>query len=261
MKVKAVIDAAARLRQAEESGTPCANLRDLFDAEDIAAAYAVQTANRDHWLKAGRRPVGRKIALSAKGAQAMFRTTEPAYGMLYADMLLGDGDEVAKGRVLQPRLEGEVAMVLDRDLDMEEPTLVDVLRAVGYCLPAIEIVGCRIASLDTKLVDLVADNAGGGLFVLGGPARKLDGLDLRRMTMVMTKNGEQVAQGTGANVAGSPLNALAWLAARLVTDGQPLKAGDVVMTGTYFAMQPAAPGDQIEVIAEGLGRCSVSFAA
>src|SRR5690606_1008314 len=162
MKVKAVIDAAARLRQAEESGTPCANLRDLFDAEDIAAAYAVQTANRDHWLKAGRRPVGRKIALSAKGAQAMFRTTEPAYGMLYADMLLGDGDEVAKGRVLQPRLEGEVAMVLDRDLDMEEPTLVDVLRAVGYCLPAIEIVGCRIASLDTKLVDLVADNAGGG---------------------------------------------------------------------------------------------------
>ena len=260
MKVKAVIDAAARLRQAEESATPCAHLRDLFEAEDIHAAYAVQAANRDHWIKAGRRPIGRKVALSAKGSQAMFKTPEPAWGMLYADMLLGDGDEVAQGRVLQPRLEGEVALVLSRDLDMEQPTLVDVLRAVDCCLPAIEIVGCRIANLDTKLVDLVADNAGGGLFVLGSPPRKPDGLDLRRMTMTMVKNGETVAQGSGANVAGSPLNALAWLATRLVQDGMPLMAGDVVMTGTFFGMQPAAPGDQIEVIAEGLGRCAVSFA-
>lgn len=260
MKVKAVIDAAARLRQAEDSRTPCANLRDLFEAEDIHAAYAVQAANRDHWIKAGRRPVGRKVALSAKGAQAMMKTPEPAWGMLYADMLLGDGAEVAVGRVLQPRLEGEVALVLARDLEMEEPTLVDALRAVDCCLPAIEIVGCRIADLDTKLVDLVADNAGGGLFVLGSPARKLDGLDLRRLTMTMVKNGEQVAQGSGANVAGSPLNALAWLAGKLVADGLPLKAGDVVMTGTFFAMQPAAPGDQVEVIADGLGRCAVSFA-
>lgn len=260
MKVKAVIDAAARLRQAEESFTPCAHLRDLFEAEDIQAAYAVQAANRDHWLKAGRKPVGRKVALSAKGAQAMFRTPEPAWGMLYADMLLGDGDEVAANRVMQPRLEGEVALVLGRDLDMEEPTLVDALRAVDCCLPAIEVVGCRIANLDTKLADLVADNAGGGLFVLGSPARKPEGLDLRRMTMSLVKNGETVAQGSGANVAGSPLNALAWLAARLVADGMPLMAGDVVMTGTFFAMQPAAPGDQIEVIAEGLGRCAVSFA-
>ncbi len=260
MKVKAVIDAAARLRQAEEMATPCANLRDLFEAEDIAAAYAVQAANRDHWLKAGRRPVGRKVALSARGAQAMFKTPEPAWGMLYADMLLGDGDEVPKGRVLQPRLEGEVAILLGRDLDMEQPTLVDVLRAVDCCLPAIEIVGCRIANLDTKLVDLVADNAGGGAFVLGSPARKPDGLDLRRMGMTLLKNGEEVARGTGANVAGSPLNALAWLARKLAADGLPLMAGEVVMTGTFFAMQPAAPGDEIEVIAEGLGRCAVSFA-
>src|SRR3546814_8641091 len=119
--------------------------------------------------------------------------------MLYADMLRGDGDEVAANRVMQPRLEGEVALVLGRDLDMEEPTLVDALRAVDCCLPAIEVVGCRIANLDTKLVDLVADNAGGGLFVLGSPARKPDGIDLRRMTMSLVKNGETVAQCSGTN--------------------------------------------------------------
>lgn len=255
-----IAEAAARLRQAEETNAGCAPIRGLFADGDLAAAYAVQAANRDHWLKSGRKLIGRKVALSAKAAQKAMGLTEPAYGMLYADMLMGDGDEVAAGRVMQPRLEGEVALVLERDLTMERPTLVDAIRAVGYVVPAVEVVGCRVAKLDTKAVDLIADNAGGGAFVLGATVRKLDGLDLRRMGMTMTKNGEQVASGTGALVAGSPLNALAWLAAKSVQDGLPLKAGEVVMTGTFFAMLPAAPGDQIEIDAEGLGRCAVSFA-
>lgn len=119
----AIADIAAALRQAEETATPCGPVRDMLPGGGgLAEAYAIQAANRDHWMKDGRRLVGRKVALSAKGAQAAMGISEPAFGMLYADMLLGDGDEVAKGRVLQPRLEGEVAIVLDHDLDMEHPT-------------------------------------------------------------------------------------------------------------------------------------------
>ncbi|WP_330890930.1 2-keto-4-pentenoate hydratase [Ferrovibrio sp.] len=253
-------EAAKRLREATESGQLCAPVRDLLPEGDLAAAYAVQARNHEHWIHAGRRHIGYKVALSARGAQQAMGIKEPAYGMLYHDMLLGDGDEVAPGRVPQPRLEGEIAIVLERDLTMEKPTLVDAMRAVAFVVPAIEVVGCRIAKLDTKAVDLIADNAGGGAFVLGSVARRLDGIDLRRMNMSMTKNGEQVASGSGVNVAGSPLNALAWLAAKLVADDLPLKAGDVVMTGTFFAMLPAAPGDQVEVAAEGLGKCTVGFA-
>lgn len=259
MTRSAIEDAAERLRQAFETGIACPPVRDLL-AGDMQAAYAVQALNRDHWLKNGRRCVGYKIALSNRAAQKAMGLTEPAYGILYADMLMGDGDEVAPGRVMQPRIEGEVAIILDRDLNLEQPTLADVIRAVGYCLPAIEVVGGRIANLDAKPVDLVADNANGGAFVLGAPARKLDGLDLRRMVMSMTKNGSPAANGTGEAVYGSPLHALAWLAGKLVQDEMPLKAGDVIMTGTYFAMQAASAGDRFEIEAEGLGRCAVSFA-
>lgn len=252
--------AAARLLAAHDSGQTCAPIRDIIAEGDLASAYAVQALNRDHWLKSGRRAVGCKIALSAKAAQKAMNLKEPAYGILYADMLMGDGDEVAAGRVLQPRVEGEVAIVLDRDLNMEQPTLADVIRAVGYCLPAIEVVGSRITNADAKPVDLIADNANGGAFVLGSPARKLDGLDLRRLSMVMHKGGKEIIGGTGENVYGSPLHALAWLAGRLVLDEMPLKAGDVIMTGTYFAMQAASAGDRFEVVSEGLGRCAVSFA-
>lgn len=256
----AITEAAERLRRAQESGQACAPVRDLLQ-HDMAAAYAVQGINRDHWLKSGRRSIGRKIALSNRAAQKAMGLSEPAYGILYADMLMGDGEEVAAGRVMQPRVEGEVAIVLERDLNMEQPTLADVIRAVGYCLPAIEVVGGRIANLDAKPVDLVADNANGGAFVLGAPARRLDGLDLRRMTMSLCKNGTTVISGNGEAVYGSPLHALAWLAARMVSDEMPLKAGDTIMTGTYFAMQVAAPGDVFEIEVDGLGRCAVSFAA
>lgn len=252
-------EAADRLRQAYESGVACAPVRELL-AGDMQAAYAVQALNRDYWLKNDRRAVGYKIALSNRAAQKAMGLTEPAYGILYADMLMGDGDEAAAGRVMQPRVEGEIAILLDRDLDMDQPTLADVIRAVGYCIPAIEVVGGRIANLDSKPVDLVADNASGGAFVLGAPARRLDGLDLRRMSMSMTKNGSPAATGTGEAVYGSPLHALAWLAGKLVQHEMPLHAGDVIMTGTYFAMQAASPGDRFEIEAEGLGRCAVSFA-
>lgn len=253
--------AAIRLRVAEETMKPCAPVRELFAAPDLATAYAIQAFNREYWLKNGRRIVGRKVALSARAAQKAMGLTEPAWGTLYADMLLGDGDEIPAGRIMQPRLEGEVAIVLERDLTMEKPTLVDVLRAVGYAVPAIEVVGCRIANLDTKPFDLLADNAGGGAFVLGSPARKLDGLDLRRLGMSMSVNGAQVTAGKGDMVYGNPLHALAWLAGRLVAEEMPLEAGDVVMTGTFFAMLPAKPGDHVEIVAEGLGRCEVSFGA
>lgn len=259
--VTTVTEAAQRLRQAEETGTPCAPVRDLIAAGGLAAAYAVQGVNRDHWQRAGRRIAGRKIALSSPAARTMMGATEPAFGILYADMVMADGDTVAAGRVLQPRLEGEIALVLERDLVLEQPTLADCLRAVAYAVPAIEVVGCRIAGLDAKLLDLVADNASGGAIVLGSPARRLDGLDLRRQTMTMTKNDTQIASGSGAAVLGHPLAALAWLAARLVSDEMPLRAGEVVMTGTFFGMHPAAPGDRVAIDAPGLGRCEVEFAA
>lgn len=254
------IDAlAARLRQAGETGVATGPIRDEIPAGDVGAAYAIQKANTDDWLAAGRRLSGRKIGLTAKAVQKQLGVDEPDYGMLFADMALGDGEEVALSRVMQPKVEAEVALVLERDLATPDCTLADLIGAVAYALPAIEIVASRIRNWDIRLVDTIADNASAGLYVLGTEPRRLEGLDLRLAGMVMELRGEPVSLGAGAACLGNPLNAAVWLARKMIAVGAPLRAGDVVMTGALGPMVAVSPGDVIDVRIGGLGSVRVAF--
>jgi 2-keto-4-pentenoate hydratase len=252
---------ASRLREAEASGTPIAPVRDELAPGGVDAAYAVQDANTRHGLADGRRLVGRKIGLTSKAVQAQIGVDSPDFGMLFADMALRDGDQVARGRVLQPKAEAEVAFVMRRDLDDPHVALPDLAAAVECAIPAIEIVGSRIRNWDIKLLDTIADNASSGMFVLGDSERKLDGLDLARSRMTMQRRGETVSSGTGAACLDHPLNAALWLARKMAEVGRPLRAGDIVMSGALGPMVSIVPGDAIEARIEGLGSVRVAFAA
>ena len=251
---------AARLRKAAETGVPIPPIRDELADGGVLAAYAVQQANTELYLAQGRRLVGRKIGLTSKSVQKQLGVDSPDYGMLYADAALYDGEEVALERVMQPKVEAEVALVLERDLDQPMVGLAEVIAAVAYALPAIEIVASRIENWNIKLLDTIADNASSGLFVLGGEPKKLDGLDLRLCGMVMERRGEPVSVGAGAACLGNPLNAAVWLARAMVEAGNPLRAGDVLMSGALGPMVTVAPGDVIDARINGLGSVRAVFA-
>ncbi|MFE5486492.1 2-keto-4-pentenoate hydratase [Streptomyces sp. NPDC056527] len=256
-----VVEAADLLAEAARTGAACPPVRTLFEGGgDLETAYAVQQLNVRRGLDAGRRLVGRKIGLTSVAVQRQLGVDQPDFGTLFADMAVPDGGEVPAGRLLQPKVEAEVALVLGRDLPHRRCTVVDVLRAVDFALPALEIVDSRIAGWDISLVDTVADNASCGLYVLGTTPVPLADVDLRTVTMTMTRNGETVSEGTGADCLGSPLNAAAWLASALAERGDPLRAGDLVLTGALGPMAPAAPGDLFETHIPDLGSVRVGFA-
>jgi len=264
MNQQLIADIASRLRDAEAMRTPCAPVRELISeaaggGDVVEAAYAVQAHNTRHRLETGRL-VGRKIGLTSLAVQKQLGVDSPDFGMLFADMAVGDGEEIAMSRTLQPKVEAEIALVLERDLTHEKHTFADIIGATAYAVAAIEIVGSRIANWDITLADTIADNASSGLFVLGSRPTRLHKLDLANCAMTMERAGQQVSAGTGAACLGNPLNAAAWLADMMVRMGSPLKAGDVLMSGALGPMVPVNAGDRFVARIEGLGEVHAVFA-
>ncbi len=263
----ALIEAANRLRQAERDGQPCPPVRELIasahaadpSADPVALAYAVQHHNTQAAITAGQRPVGRKIGLTSYAVQQQLGVDQPDFGQLFASMARGDDQPIAWRDTQQPKVEAEIALVLEHDLCHERHTMADLIRATAFALPAIEVVGSRIAQWDIRLVDTIADNASSGLFVLGSRPVQLAQLDLVHCGMSMTLGGEPVSVGAGAACLGNPLNAALWLADTMVRFGAPLRAGDILLTGALGPMVAAQPGNVFTAHIQGLGSVTAAF--
>ncbi|GAA3717163.1 2-keto-4-pentenoate hydratase [Nonomuraea antimicrobica] len=249
--------AADRLLAAATSGRPCPPVRDLIAT--AADGYSVQEINTHRAIATGRRLVGRKIGITSAAVQRQFGIDQPDFGMLFADMWYFDGLPIPHHAFLQPKVEAEIAFVLGADLCGGPFTTDDLIRAVEYAVPAIEIVDSRIEGWDVTLADTIADNASSGGFVLGSTPVNLVGLDLRTAVMSLVRNGQEVSTGTGADCLGHPLNAAVWLADTLARTDFPLRAGDIVLTGALGPMVPVGPGDVFEARIEGLGSCTAVF--
>jgi 2-keto-4-pentenoate hydratase len=212
---------------------------------DIDIAYAVQQINTEFWMAAGRRVSGRKIGVTSKAIQQQVGVDQPDFGTLFADTEYGDGIEIEASRLIQPRAEAEVALILERDLASPPHGFAQIIHAVAFALPAIEVVDSRIADWDITIVDTVADNASCGLYVLGSRPVPLGAFDARTVPMRMTLDGREVSTGVGAACLGNPIHAARWLADTMCERGVPLRAGDVIMTGALGPMVAFGPGQEI----------------
>ncbi len=249
---------AARLRNAYGEGT-VPPMRDGLQPTDVEGAYAVQALNTGFWQATGRRMVGRKVGLTAKAVQAQLGVDRPDFGVLFDDMQIADGGELVPSRVLQPKAEAEVALILGRDLDDPHIMREEIAAAVSHAVAAIEIVDSRIADWKITFADTVADNGSSAFFVLGNAPKQLAGLDLWTCGMALEVNGEVASVGAGAACLGHPLNAATWLARTLAERGEPLRAGDIILTGALGPMVAIKPGDVVRATIGGLGTVGFTF--
>jgi len=226
----------------------------------IEDAYRISQRLLALRLADGERLVGKKIGVTSKAVQRMLDVHQPDFGYLTDRMRYDDGAEMPISReLIQPRAEGEIAFLLKRDLVGPGVTPADVIAATESVMPCFEVVDSRIRDWKIRVEDTVADNASSGLFALGREARPPSGFDFFSCGMVVEKNGEIVSTGAGAAALGSPLVCVAWLADTLGGYGVPLRAGDVILSGSLVPLAPVRPGDRMRVTIGGLGSASVVF--
>lgn len=261
---EAVATAIDRLRGAAQSGTPCAPVRDLIGETDIAGAYAIQQALVAERVAAGGVVTGRKIGLTSPSVQAQLGVDQPDFGVLFDDMDVSGLPEVPSERLLQPKVEAEIAFVLREELapdalDRDDLDLATVRDAVDHAVAALEIVDSRVVDWDIRITDTVADNASSGLYVLGDRRVSIADLEPVEVTMQMLVDDEVVSEGDGSACLGDPLNALLWLARTAHEFGTPLRAGQVVLSGALGPMVPAPPGTTVRAELSTLGTVTTTF--
>ncbi|WP_435068777.1 2-keto-4-pentenoate hydratase [Haloplanus sp. C73] len=245
-----------RLDEAYRRGDPLDPDELSADTLTVADGYAIQRAALDRREDRAGPTVGYKVGFTSEAIQSTLGVDSPAYGRVLADTVQSEGRLDASG-IVDPKLEPELAVRLGSALD-PPVTAIDVLGAIESVVPVLEVVDSRVADWTMTAGSAVADNALAARVVHGERTADPTGFDLALEGVEVRRNGERTATGIGADVLGSPVRVVAWLAETLADHGERLAAGDIVSTGSLTELVPVEPGDTVEARFASLGSVTVS---
>jgi 2-keto-4-pentenoate hydratase len=250
---------ATELLGAYRSRVPVEPLSGRYPGLDLDDAYEIQLLQVGQWRADGARVKGHKVGLTSAAMQRQMNVDSPDFGHLLDTMFWLEHEPIPAARFVQPRVEPEVAFVLAGPLRGPGVTAADAVTAIGYVLPALELIDSRIRDWKIGLTDTIADNASSGGVILGSTPHRINEVDLRLSGCNLHKNGSLSGTGAGGAVLGSPLSSLVWLANTLGARGVALEAGHVILPGSITAAIPVAAGDVVTATFAGLGSVTARF--
>lgn len=225
----------------------------------VADAYRIQQEYVKLLLGKDGAVVGYKLGLTSKPMQEMMGVDQPDYGPVLSNMVYNDGATLDLGHYIQPRVEAEIALILETPLEGPGVTVTQAARAIGGAVAAIEMVDSRIKDWKIRLVDTISDLASSAATVLAPRVVPTEGWDPRLCGMVVTRNGITIDTGAGAAALGNPVGAVAWLANTLAPFGVSLRPGWFVMTGALHRAFAVSAGDMVRAEFDRLGPVTVNF--
>ncbi|MGV1033952.1 MAG: 2-oxo-hept-4-ene-1,7-dioate hydratase [Microbacteriaceae bacterium] len=255
-----IIAIADELAEAERTRTMVPLLTSRYPEMHIDDSYAVQNEWRRRGEASGRRLVGRKIGLTSKVMQVATGITEPDYGAIFDDMVFENGSIIEHAQFSNVRIEVELAFVLGTDLRGPNATVFDALRATEYVVPALEILSSRIEMAGRTIVDTISDNAAMGGMVVGGNPTPPDAIDLRWVSALLYRNETIEESGVAAAVLNHPATGVAWLANKLAQHDDYLRAGDIILAGSFTRPMWVEAGDTVLADYGPMGTISCRFA-
>lgn len=226
-------------------------------AEPVALdrAYEIQKASMVRRYARGERRIGIKMGFTSRAKMVQMGIDEMIWGRLTDAMLVDDGGTLDFARFVHPRVEPEIAFLLDKPL-AGRVTPMAALAAVAGIAPALEIIDSRYENFKFSLTDVIADNSSSSALVVGPWSSP--GLDFSNLGMILEIDGVVRQIGSSAAILGHPVRSLVAAARLAEAAGEPLQAGDIVMAGGATAAEALAPGQHVRLEAQHIGRAEFS---
>ena len=261
MQPSLIAELGDELLAALQEGRSIAPLTERYPDLGVDDAYRISRHVLARREALGEKVVGKKVGATSAVVQQMLDVHAPDFGFLTDAMQYPDDSAISLSRcgLIQPRVEGEIVFKLKADLTGPGVTREAVLAATEWVAPGFEIVDSRIDDWQIRMADTVADNASCGLFIVGERRTSPDDVDLASLRMELCRNGEPAGSGIGAALQGHPAESVVWLANTLCEMGIPLRAGELVLSGSMGHLTPVRVGDRLALEIDILGGCSVRF--
>lgn len=245
--------------EAERTLKPTKLVTERWPEMTVEDAYAVQGAWRKQEEAKGRVLAGHKIGLTSRAMQLATGIDEPDYGVIFRDMIHDNAVDLEWDTIVVPRIEVELAFTLTKDLQGPDLTLTDALDAIGWVVPALEILGSRVELENRTIVDTISDNAAMHSMVVGGRPVRIDEVDLRWSGAILYINQQIEETGLGAGVLNHPAAGVQWLANKLSQHGDGLVAGETILSGSFTRPVPVQKGDAVVADYGPLGAVTCHF--
>lgn len=249
-----VVDA---LMEAHRTKVQAKRPSELYPQIEFEDSYAISAGVAQRMQAAGSKLIGYKVGLTSVAMRRSSKIDEPDFGYLYEHFLYPDGATLKRADFCVPRVELELAFILKDTLQGPGVTMLDVLRATEYVVPAIEVIDARVEE-PRKIYDTIADNGAGAGIVLGGRPISPD-TDIRMVPGILYRNTDIEETGVAIGVMGHPANGVAWLANKLAEVGQVIEPGQMLLAGSYVRPVWAEIGDVIRADFGEFGSVSIRF--
>ena len=251
------MDARGRMTDAEVQALAGRQLAD-YDARNPGTAFAEPTVRLglDHAYSVqletarlrvlrGEAIAGYKIGCVSAAVRRQLGTEHAVFGHLFASEIRASPAHLSADEFCCLAIEGELALILDADIDDGEEFREGPAQFVREIFPVIELHHYIFRGPHPSAGEVVANNAlQAGIVVPAARATagSADPLDIR---VTISDRVEETATV-------NPLGTVYELASRLAAFGIKPKAGEILLTGSPLPLYPVSEDDQIRVECPGV---------